>query len=291
MSPRARQRAVNTAADMASTPSISLQRATIPATAQQPRVIAPSVSSGDLALFALPADVTGRLVIALPLLLVADLFLPWIILGEAHVAPASAGALALLVALALAMIAAMTVYLPFRQRPILAAIPLVIAALALGGGLILLVMTGPFGGHIMSLIDAGTLVRLNNFIARGTSAPIPGPMTLAPDIGLYAFVAGAIALVVACYRRLEMLIASQYITSAQVVTAASETGEQGGEQGADNAHALRPAIPAPVTHPKAAPAPMSPLPGTPGWTQTPELPGIVRNGPPIRGLRRIDPRG
>jgi hypothetical protein len=252
--------------------------------------MAPSVSSGDLALFALPADVTGRLVIALPLLLVADLFLPWIILGEAHVAPARAGLLALLVAVALGLIAAMTVYLPFRQRPILAAIPLVIAALALGGGFILLLLIGPFGGRIMALIDAGTLARLNNFIARGTSTPIPGPMTLAPDIGLYAFVAGAIALVVACYRRLETLIVGQYSASAQGVSAAPEAGEQGGDQTIENAQTVRPTAAAPVTPPKATPAPLTPLPGTPGWTQAPELPGIVRNGPPIRGLRRIDPR-
>jgi hypothetical protein len=258
-------------------------------------VTTPSVSSGDLALFALPSDVTGRLVVALPLLLVADLLLPWIVLGDAQIAPVRAGLLALVVALPFALIAAMTVYLPFRQRPILAAIPLVISALALGGALILLLMVGPFGGQVVSLIGGGTLARLDVFLVSGTQTPIPGPLPLAPDIGLYAFVLGAGALVVASYRRLDALITSQYSVSAPVVAPAATpaSAEQTSEETQNSPEAGTPQASAPEAHPaeKRTPAPTAPLPGTPRWNEAPELPAIMRNGPHIRGMRRVDPRG
>jgi hypothetical protein len=261
--------------------------ASIPSTAPQPRAAAPSVSSGDLALFALPGDVTGRLVVVLPLLLAADLLAPWIVLGDAQIAPARAGLFALVVALPFALIAAMTVYLPFRQRPVLAAIPLVVSALALGGGLVLFLMVGPFGGRVVNLIGEGTLARLKVFLVSGTQTPIPGPLPLAPDIGLYAFIVCAGALVVASYRRLDALITSQYSAAALVMTPAttpgqaSEEASKAPEGGASDARSSE-------THPSA---PTAPLPGTPGWNEAPQLPAIVRNAPPIRGMRRIDPHG
>jgi hypothetical protein len=257
-------------------------------------VAAPSVSGGDLALFALPQDTTGRMVVVLPLLLAADLLAPWIVLGDARVSPMRAGLLALVAALPFALIALMAVYLPFRQRPILAAIPLVVSALALGGGLILLLIVGPLGGRIMSVISAGTLARLNVFIVTGTQTPIPGPLPLAPDIGLYAFIAGAVALVIASYRRLEALIASQYSVSTPAAspTVTSASGEQGSRVTANQTEAVAPSSSAPEARPTQSrtPAPGTPLPGTPGWNEAPDLPVIVRNGPPIRGLRRVDPR-
>jgi hypothetical protein len=261
-----------------------MRRAAIPVAAPQPRVATPSVSGGDLALFALPQDTTGRMVVVLPLLLAADLLAPWIVLGDARVSPVRAGLLVLLAALPFALIALMAVYLPLRQRPILAAIPLVVSALALGGGLILLLLVGPFGGRIMSVISAGTLVRLNVFIVTGTQTPIPGPLPLAPDIGLYAFIVGGVALVIANYRRLEALIASQYTVSAPATSSAvtSASGEQESGVTPNQAEAVAPT--------PSARMPATPLPGTPGWNEAPELPVIVRNGPPIRGLRRVDPR-
>src|SRR5262249_50776326 len=148
LSPRAPKRAASTTTSpVAGSPASSrsypaAQRAVISAPAPQPRVTAPSVASGDLALFALPGDATERLVVALPLLLVADLLLPWIVLGDAQIAPARLGLLAVLAALPFALIAAMAVYLPFRQRPVLAAIPLVVSSIALGGGFVLFLMVG-----------------------------------------------------------------------------------------------------------------------------------------------------
>jgi hypothetical protein len=272
----------------------SMRRAATTSPAPQPRAASPSVSSGDLALFALPGDVTGRLVLVLPLLLAADLLAPWIVLGDAQIAPARAGLFALVVALPFAFIAAMTVYLPFRQRPVLAAIPLIVSALALGGGLILLLMVGPFGGRVVSLIGGGTIARLNVFIVSGTQTPIPGPLPLAPDIGLYAFIVGAGALVVASYRRLDALITSQYSAAAPVISpalapASSEQAseeasmtQEGGVSGV-NPSGMRPTENQPS-------APSAPLPGTPGWNEAPKLPAIVRNAPPIRGMRRIEPR-
>jgi hypothetical protein len=261
----------------------------------QTRVTAPSVASGDLALFALPGDVTGRLVVALPLLLVADLLLPWIVLGDAQVAPVRLGLLAVLIALPLALIAAMTVYLPFRQRPVLAAIPLVVSSLALGGGLVLILMVGPFGGRVVNLIGQGTLARLNVFLVSGIQAPIPGPLLLTPDIGLYAFIIGAGALVVASYRRLDTLITSQYSAAAPIVTSARATVS--GEQASEGAQTAPAATTPQVSSPEAQvtksreQAPTAPLPGTPEWSAAPDLPAIVRNGPPIRGMRRTDLRG
>jgi hypothetical protein len=258
-------------------------------------VAAPSVSSGDLALFALPGDVTGRLVVVLPLLLAADLLAPWIVLGDAQIAPARAGLFALVVALPFALIAAMAVYLPFRQRPILAAIPLLVSALALGGGLTLLLMVGPFGGRVVSLIGGGTIARLNVFIVSGTQTPIPGPLPLAPDIGLYAFIVGAGALVVASYRRLDALITSQYSAAAPLMTAAmtpaspEQASEETSKTPEGGASGVTPAgTQSPENQPSATSAP---LPGTPRWNEAPQLPAIVRNAPPIRGMRRIDPRG
>jgi hypothetical protein len=269
-----------------------MRRATIPSPAPQPRAAAPSVSSGDLALFALPGDMTGRLVVVLPLLLVADLLAPWIVLGDAQIAPARAGLLALVVALPFALIAAMTVYLPFRQRPVLAAIPLVVSALALGGGLILLLMVGPFGGRVVSLIGGGTIARLNVFIVTGTQTPIPGPLPLAPDIGLYAFVVGAGALVVASYRRLDTLITSQYSATAPVMTPAMAPAAAGqaSEEAPQAPEGSAPGARSPAVENRPS-APTAPLPGTPGWNEAPQLPAIVRNAPPIRGMRRIDPHG
>jgi hypothetical protein len=275
-----------------------MPRAAIPSIsspAPRPRAAAPSVSSGDLALFALPGDVTGRLVVVLPLLLAADLLAPWIVLGDAQIAPARAGLFALVVALPFALIAAMTVYLPFRQRPVLAAIPLVVSALALGGGLVLFLMVGPFGGRIVNLIGEGTLARLKVFLVSGTQTPIPGPLPLAPDIGLYAFVVGAGVLVVASYRRLDALITSQYSAAAPVTTPAmaptapaqssqeASKVPEGGASGAGSTESQ-----SVKNRPSASRAP---LPGTPGWNEAPQLPAIVRNAPPIRGMRRIDPHG
>jgi hypothetical protein len=270
-----------------------MPRAAIPASPSQAprsRAAAPSVSGGDLALFALPGDVAGRLVVILPLLLAADLLAPWIVLGDAQIAPARAGLFALVVALPFALIAAMTVYLPFRQRPVLAAIPLVVSALALGGGLVLLLMVGPFGGRVVSLIGGGTIARLNVFIVSGTQTPIPGPLPLAPDIGLYAFIVCAGALVVASYRRLDALITSQYSAAAPAVTPATAPGQaseeapkisEGGASGGRSPEAQPPE--------SRSAAHVAPLPGTPGWNEAPQLPAIVRNAPPIRGMRRIDP--
>jgi hypothetical protein len=255
--------------------------------------VAPSVSGGDLALFALPSDVTGRLVVVLPLLLAADLLAPWIVLGDAQIAPARAGLFAVVVALPFALIAAMTVYLPFRQRPVLAAIPLVVSALALGGGLILLLMVGPFGGRVVSLIGGGTIARLNVFIVSGTQTPIPGPLPLAPDIGLYAFIVGAGALVVASYRRLDALITSQYSVAAPVVApaAAPASAEQTPEEAQNPPEAVAPQANSLESRPaeNRPSAPTAPLPGTPGWNEAPQLPAIMRNGPQIRGMRRVDP--
>jgi hypothetical protein len=269
-----------------------MRRAAIPSPAPRPPAAAPSVSSGDLALFALPSDVTGRLVVVLPLLLAADLFAPWIVLGDAQIAPARAGLFALVVALPFALIAAMTVYLPFRQRPVLAALPLVISALALGGGLILLLMVGPFGGRVVNLIGGGTLSRLNVFIVSGTQTPLPGPLPLAPDIGLYAFVVGAGALVVASYRRLDALITSHYSVAAPVMATPPTAPEQASEVALKTSEGGTAATRSPETQPaeNRPSAPTAPLPGTPGWNEAPQLPAIVRNAPPIRGMRRIDPR-
>jgi hypothetical protein len=301
MSPRAPQRAATAvtsgaiSSSASTSSSTSIRRAVIPPPPPKPRVTAPSVSSGDLALFALPGDVTGRLVVVLPLLLVADLLLPWIVLGDAQIAPARLGLVALLVALPFALIAAMTVYLPFRQRPVLAAIPLTISALALGGGLVLFLMVGPFGGRVVSLIGGGTLARLNVFLVSGTQTPIPGPLPLAPDIGLYAFVLGAGALVVASYRRLDTLVTSQYSALAPVepVAAATPSSEQTPGEASNSSVAVVPGASASEVRSTEshAPGPIAPLPGTPEWNAAPELPTIRRNGPPIRGMRRTDPRG
>jgi hypothetical protein len=235
------------------------------------------------------------LAVALPLLLVADLLLPWIVLGDAQIAPARLGLLAVLAALPFALIAAMTVYLPFRQRPVLAAIPLVVSSLALGGGLVLFLMVGPFGGRVVNLVGGGTLARLKVFIVSGTQTPIPGPLPLTPDIGLYAFIIGAGALVVASYRRLDALITSQYSAAAPVAAAVGATvaGEQASEESQTTPAAATlqaSAQEAQVTKSREQ-ASTGPLPGTPEWSAAPELPAIVRNGPPIRGLRRTDFRG
>jgi len=235
------------------------------------------------------------LVVALPLLLVADLLLPWIVLGDAQIAPARLGLLALVAALPFALIAAMTVYLPFRQRPVLAAIPLIISSLALGGGLVLFLMVGPFGGRVVSLIGGGTLARLNVFIVSGTETPIPGPLPLTPDIGLYAFIVGAGVLIVASYRRLDALITSQYSAVAPIAVSAGATmpGEQAPteSQAAPEAAASQSSAPEARQTESRTPAPGAPLPGTPEWNAAPELPTIVRNGPPIRGMRRTDLHG
>jgi hypothetical protein len=292
LSPRASQRVMLTASSATRSPARSMERAANPYVSPSARVATPSVASGDLALFALPSDVTGRLVVALPLLLSADLLAPWILFGDAHIAPVRAGLLVLLAALPLALIAGMTVYLPFRQRPILAAIPLAIAALALGGGLTLLLVVGPFGARIVNVIGAGTLAHLNVFLVTGAQTPIPAPLTLSPDLGLYAFIAGAGALVVACYRRLEDLIASQYIVAAQSETIAAPLAAE--RQEADGAQERREILPPTPSSAEARAGKTrleATLPGTPGWTEAPELPDIVRNAPPIRGLRRINPRG
>jgi hypothetical protein len=263
-----------------------MERATIPFASAQPGVVTPSVSSGDLALFALPRDVTGRLVVALPLLMMADLLAPWIVFGDAHIAPSSVGVLALLAALPLALIAAMTVYLPFRQRPILAAIPLIIAALALGGALFLLLVVGPLGARVVTEIGAGTLAHLNVFLVTGAQTPFPAPLTLSPDVGLIAFIACAGALVFACYRRLEALIAGQYLAVAQDAALVTQSPEKTQE----SAEVAAPGVSSADGRAERPKAPSAPLPGTPGWTEAPRLPAIMRNGPAIRGMRRIDPR-
>jgi hypothetical protein len=296
MSPRKVQRAAAIAATGPApslTPSMELAAIAIPAA--QPQAAAPSVSSGDLAMFALPRDVTGRLVVALPFLMATDLLAPWIVFGEAHIAPSRLGLLAVVAAMPLALIAAMTVYLPFRQRPVLAAIPLVIASLALGGGALLLLMVGPFGARIVSVIGAGELAHLGEFIASGTPPSAVTPLTLLPDIGLYAFVAGAGALVVATYRRLDALITSHYRAPAQAETPVAPPIGPESDVIATQASA---AVTTPGAgfsgarpEPKQTAHPVATLPGTPGWTQAPELPSIVRNTPSIRGLRRINPRG
>jgi hypothetical protein len=290
LSPRRTERA---STNLPLGPTPSMEFAAIPfAPARAPT---PSVSSGDLAMFALPRDVTSRLVVALPLLMVADLLAPWVVFGEAHLAPARLGLLVVILALLCGLVSAMALYLPFRQRPILAAIPLVIASLTLGGGAVLLLAVGPLGSRIVSIIGAGTLAHLNPFIASGTPPSDVTPLTLTPDIGLYAFVACAAALVVATYRRLDALIAGYHSLPAQAETGVLTPAVA--DNGASGVHDSNVEVPARASAPTAAtvgekPArPAATLPGTPGWTQAPELPGIVRNAPSIRGLRRVNPRG
>jgi hypothetical protein len=203
-----------------------------------------------------------------------------------------AGLLVLLAAAPLALIAGMTVYLPFRQRPVLAAIPLAIAALALGGAVVLLLVVGPFGARIVSVIGAGTLANLNVFLVTGAQTPMPAPLTLSPDLGLYAFIVGAGALVVACYRRLEELIASQYIAAAQSETASAPPGaEQQVEEEARDRRETAASTASSAEAPSIRKRAEATLPGTPGWTEAPGLPAITRNAPSIRSVRRINPRG
>jgi hypothetical protein len=152
-------------------------------------------------------------------------------------------------------------------------------------------MVGPFGGRVVSLIGGGTIARLNVFIVSGTQTPLPGPLPLAPDIGLFAFIVGAAALVVATYRRLDALITSQYSVAAPGVAPASAA--QTLEEAQNHPDAVTPQASAPQSRPaeNQPSAPTATLPGTPGWNEAPQLPAIMRNGPQIRGMRRVDPRG
>src|SRR5262249_44423553 len=145
---------------------------------------------------------------------------------------------------------------------------------------------------IVSVIGEGTLERLNAFLVTGTQTPLPTPLTLSPDVGLIAFVVGAGALVFACYRRLEELIASQALVFAQSEEAARPPESCVGENAEQRAEAVAPAAPDQATRPAGGDraAPVTRLPGTPGWTEAPQVPDIMRNGAPIRGLRRFDRR-
>src|SRR4051794_39302728 len=84
LTPRTPQRATATTPRVTRGPTPAQEHGVIPAPPAQPRPAASGLVSGDLALFALPHDVTGRLVVVLPFLLAADLLAPWIVLGDAH---------------------------------------------------------------------------------------------------------------------------------------------------------------------------------------------------------------
>jgi hypothetical protein len=265
--------------------------------------IAPSIGYGDTEALSIPRDPPGRLVLALALVLAADLQAPWVAFDGTHIAPARFSLPMLLVTGLFLAAAASVVYAPFRQRAYYAVYPLLLGAAAFGAAATLTLMVGPLASPLTATFVAHVLA------APEISGSLSNPnatttLALAADTGLYVFLIGSAALTVAGYQLFVNAVAAgaALVPRGALVPSAVGPAAAAGVRLSDSrlsdpmGRALAASNPASAATadqtataapPSGALRPAVVLPGAEGWTRTPDMPAVGRNAPSSRSLRGV----
>lgn len=301
-----------------------LSPAAFPLTSVPAGSVIPSIGAADLGGSLLPRDALSRVILATSVAMALDALVPWVIVGGRHVPLTHLGApvLLLLAALALPIVALRP---SFRQRPLWAVVPLALGAMLLGGGLGVLALLNWLAPRVM-LIGA-TMPSSQNGTFSSFVFGTPG-VAYTADLGLYLFLVGAAALMIAGYQF--FLAARDALPNVVLVpvsaaragmnpTTPASAPMAGAAVAAPAEHSSAGGAPAPLTPPGpsygpayavgAPPAPVfasgdsgggAPpppahegpvLPGTAAWNQPQEAPTAIRRPSLGAGfLRPLGPR-
>lgn len=142
--------------------------------ASQPWQVGPSITRGDMDIPGLPHDLYGRVLLITVVAMAADLLAPWVVTTTGHLQPAQFSLLSLGMLILLAVAVLPAIQRIQQRRPIYTMLPIVVGGFCLGIGALM------WGG--LPLIN----MRFGD--------------ALSPDIGLYLFLLGSIALIVVGYQ-------------------------------------------------------------------------------------------
>jgi hypothetical protein len=235
-------------------------------------------------------------VLAVAVILAADELLPWVVVNNTtYMALTQFGfpAVLLVVLLGLAVIPVLVPAL--RAHPVWSALPFAISALGLGFAVAVWLLLSPLAN----------LAAIANTPTSGLGIPAVHTVVILPHWGLYLFVLGSLALVVAGYRLLQAareapdaLLAMSPRRAAERSAAASASASMDVPQpstedvpaeayadGAANGSSPGASLP-------EAPSLSIPLPGSASWNQEPALPVPLRAKPTGRWRSQsVPPRG
>lgn len=158
-----------------------------------------SIFAGDLDLPGFPRDMPRRVALLTGLVMTADLLLPWVTVNGDGITPVRLGAPLLLVVAALVLVIAPPMIPRLRSMPVARVLPFGVGSFLIGMTLTLWVsatllssrLIAAFVAHIVAIGDPNMGGALG-----GQSAP---DYSVTPAFGLYLFLLGACALVVAGY--------------------------------------------------------------------------------------------
>ncbi len=262
------------------------------ASAQAPAVsTGPSIVAGGLEAPGPPRDALGRVVLAIAVALAADELLPWVAVNNVTYKALTEFGFPAVLLIVLLGVAIVPVLVPgFRAHPIWSALTFAIGCICLG-----------FAGAVWLLLSP-----LANLAAVATTPPLGVSavpiVTVLPHWGLYLFVIGSLALIVAGYRLLQAARVNPVALPAMSPQSAAERQNIVVASAAVGPQSLADA-PAEALADEAANGPAEgavpetpglsvPLPGSASWNQPPALPAPLRGRPtgPWRS-QSISPRG
>lgn len=195
------------ASDSWARPTEAVQPAMAPAPPSMPLAAgiprSASIFAGDLDIPSFPRDLPGRVALLTGLVMAADLLLPWVTLNGEGIAPTHFGLLALLVVAALLAVIAPPLIPRWRRHILTRMAPFGVGALLLGCSGALWGISGP----LWPTVAAAFIARINASgqyqIITPTGALLSATtLQVTPALGLYLFMLGACALIVAGYRML-----------------------------------------------------------------------------------------
>jgi len=171
----------------AATPAAPSGPAASPPSSPPVSVAAPSIGAGELDAPGLPRDPTGRALLITVLAMMLDLLAPWLNQFGVRMAPAQAGAPALLAVVVLGASLAPLARPGWRRRPAAAVLPVVVGGMALGIALALWIALAIIAAQFQQSVPAGV------------EAPTFSPYPVA-DFGLYLFIFGSGVLIYTGYQ-------------------------------------------------------------------------------------------
>lgn len=158
-----------------------------------------SIYAGDLDFPGFPRDMPRRVALLTGLVMTADLLLPWLTVNGDGVAPVRLGAPLLLLVAALVLVIAPPMIPRLRSLAVARVLPFGIGALLVGMSLTLVVSVSLLAPALLSAFVAHVLDVGGPDIGVALGSHQAPAYHVAPSIGLYLFLLGACALVVAGY--------------------------------------------------------------------------------------------
>ncbi len=158
-----------------------------------------SIFAGDLDVPGFPRDMPRRVALLTGLVMTADLLLPWVTVNGDGVAPVRVGAPLLLLVAALVLVIAPPMIPRLRRLPVARVLPFGVGSLLIGMSLTLWVSATLLSSRLIEAFVAH-VAAVGDPNLGGALGGQPAPQyNVVPSLGLYLFLLGACALVVAGY--------------------------------------------------------------------------------------------